>query len=82
MTLVAGQSLVPALDLKREAIVVKALPKTIDTIVTGQAGCAIGKAMGCRKSDIDLTVTVAAGIEIESGDIVSMAIRAGKRLTR
>ena len=82
MTLVTGKSLVPAFDLKRILIVVEVLPKAIHTVMTFQAGCAIGQPVCCHVCDIHLTVTGITGIEIKAGDIVSVAILAGKWLTR
>jgi hypothetical protein len=82
MTLVTGKSYVFACDPKRKLIMVEVPSKSIHTIMTVQAGCPVCQAMGGHKGEIRLAMTGVAGIDIEPGDIVSVAILAGERLTR
>lgn len=82
MTLVTGKSRMPAFELEGESIVVKVFPKTVLAVMTVQAGCPVCQAMGGHKGEIRLAMAGIAGIEIEPGDILSVAVLAGKRLTR
>lgn len=82
MTLVTGKSRMPAFELEGESIVVKVFPKTVLAVMTVQAGCPVCQAMGGNKGEIRLAMAGIAGIEIEPGDILSVAVLAGKRLTR
>jgi hypothetical protein len=72
----------PALELEGESIVVKVIPKTVHAIMTVQAGCPVCQAMSGHKGEIRLAMAGIAGIEIEPGDILSVAVLAGKRPTR
>src|SRR5512141_2938859 len=74
MTLVTGKSCMPAFELKGESIMVKVFPKTVHAVMTVQAGCPVCQAMGGHKGEIRLAMTGIAGIEIEPGDIVSVAV--------
>jgi hypothetical protein len=82
MALVTGKSHMPALELEGESIVVKVIPKTVHAIMTVQAGCPVCQAMSGHKGEIRLAMAGIAGIEIEPGDILSVAVLAGKRPTR
>lgn len=82
MTVVAGNIRVTALERKRKFVVIEIAPVGIHAIVARQAVAAPSCDVCVGESQINLTMTGIARLQIELGNIVGMAIGAGEGFTR
>lgn len=82
MALITRDSNMFSFDPERELVVIKVFTEAIHSIVAIQAGRSIGKRMGCHKGSIPLAMAGGTDPGVKFGDVISVAILAGKRFTR